>query len=72
LEWKLTAEEIERLDRLSLGLSLFERPLYRRCLFVVFISLLQLAYFTEQRYKKLKSILFSDPPRKGSHAGHDD
>lgn len=63
--WDLTKDEIEGLDKLSLGLSLFERPLYRRGLFVVFISLLQLAYYTEQKYKRFQKILF--PARSGSH-----
>lgn len=59
MEWSLTPKEIATLDDLSLGLSLFERPMYRRCLFVFFISLLQLAYYTEQRYKRLEKILLS-------------
>ena len=54
LNWSLSNDEIKKLDDLSLGLSLFERPLLRRCMFVVFISLLQLAYYTEQRYTNLK------------------
>ena len=57
LHWNLTPEEVLRLDELCLGLSLFERPFYRRCLFVVFISVLQLAYYTEQRYKYLRRKL---------------
>jgi pyridoxine 4-dehydrogenase len=61
MDWSLSIKEIETLDELSLGLSLFERPLYRRCLFVFFISLLQLAYYAEQRYKRLKRIWFSGP-----------
>jgi aryl-alcohol dehydrogenase-like predicted oxidoreductase len=63
--WELTKDEMEALDELSLGLSLFERPLYRRSLFVIFISLLQLAYYTEQKYKRIKKILF--PVTSGSH-----
>jgi aryl-alcohol dehydrogenase-like predicted oxidoreductase len=58
LRWSLDIDEMESLDHLSLGLSLFERPLYRRCLFVFFISLLQIAYYTEQRYQRLKKIWF--------------
>jgi aryl-alcohol dehydrogenase-like predicted oxidoreductase len=65
VSWDLSKEEVEELDNLSLGLSLFERPLYRRGLFVVFISLLQLAYYTEQKYKQIKKILF--PPKSGNH-----
>jgi pyridoxine 4-dehydrogenase len=56
--WDLTVEEINSLDEVSLGLSLFDRPLYRRSLFVVFISLLQLAYYSEQAYKRLKTSWF--------------
>ena len=59
LSWYLTKEEVEGLDKLSLGLSLFERPLWRRCAFVIFISLLQLAYYTELRYKRLKELWLS-------------
>jgi len=65
MQWDLAKEEVEALDKLSLGLSLFERPLYRRGLFVIFISLLQLAYYTEQKYKRIKKILF--PVKSGSH-----
>ena len=65
VRWDLSKKEVEELDSLSLGLSLFERPLYRRGLFVVFISLLQLAYYTEQKYKQIKRILF--PPKSGNH-----
>ena len=54
LEWVLPIGEISKLDDLSLGLSLFERSLYRRFMFVIFISLLQLAYYAEQRYTRLK------------------
>ena len=53
-EWDLSTEDLAKLDALSLGSSLFERPLYRRSLFVVFISLLQLAYYTEQRVTHVK------------------
>lgn len=55
-DFKLDQQELDALDELSLGLSLFERPLYRRCLFVVFISLLQLAYYTEIKYRRLQRI----------------
>jgi pyridoxine 4-dehydrogenase len=55
LEWVLPIGEISKLDDLSLGLSLFELPLYRRCMFVLFISMLQLAYYVEQRYYSLKN-----------------
>ena len=55
MTWSLTEKEVHKLDRLSLGLSLFERPLWRRCFFVLFISLLQLAYYTEQRYTYWKN-----------------
>lgn len=65
VDWDLEKEEIDSLDKLSLGLSLFERPLYRRSLFVLFISLLQLAYYTEQRYKRLKKMFF--PQKSGNH-----
>ncbi len=65
MDWDLTRDEVETLDKLSLGLSLFDRPLYRRGLFVVFISLLQLAYYTEQKYKRIKKILF--PVKYGTH-----
>jgi pyridoxine 4-dehydrogenase len=58
MDWDLTPEEMRSLDELSLGLSLFERPLYRRSLFVVFISMLQLAYYSEQNYKRLKKTWF--------------
>jgi pyridoxine 4-dehydrogenase len=54
LENELTKEEVESLDKVSLGLSVFERPLYRRSLFVVFISMLQLAYNTELWYGRMK------------------
>jgi pyridoxine 4-dehydrogenase len=53
---ELTKEEVQDLNSVSLGLSLFERPLYRRSLFVVFISILQLAYNTEQWYGRWKSF----------------
>lgn len=59
LNWSLSSDEISKLDKLSLGLSLFERPLLRRCMFVIFISLLQLAYYTEIRYTKLKKSWFA-------------
>jgi pyridoxine 4-dehydrogenase len=55
LEWVLPIGEISKLDDLSLGLSLFERPLYRRCLFVIFISMLQLAYYVELLCSSLKN-----------------
>eukprot|EP00934_Nitzschia_sp_Nitz4_P000322 Nitzschia sp. Nitz4//scaffold23_size168460//11093//12308//NITZ4_002201-RA/size168460-snap-gene-0.150-mRNA-1//-1//CDS//3329543581//322//frame0 len=50
MDWRLAKEEVKLLDELSLGLSLFERPFYRRCLFVVFLSMLQIAYKTELAY----------------------
>ena len=67
LGWSLSIREKENLDELSLGLSLFERPMYRRFLFVVFISLLQLAYYIEQRYTRLKNIWFSNNEIKSEH-----
>jgi aryl-alcohol dehydrogenase-like predicted oxidoreductase len=67
LGWSLSIREIENLNELSLGLSMFDRPMYRRCLFVVFISLLQLAYYTEQRYTRLKKIWFSNNRIKSEH-----
>jgi pyridoxine 4-dehydrogenase len=71
LDWTLDDKELASLDSLSLGLSLFERPMLRRCFFVLFISLLQLAYYTEQRYTRLKQIWFSGfyyDNRKEQHA----
>jgi pyridoxine 4-dehydrogenase len=56
MSFALSKDDLQRLDDLSLGLSLFERPLWRRCFFVVFISILQVAYYTEQRYVKLKKL----------------
>lgn len=55
-EFQLTKEEVDALDNVSLGLSLFDRPLHRRSLFVVFISILQLAYSTEHLFVRFKSI----------------
>lgn len=63
-EWDLSPDEISSLDGLSLDLSLSERPLYRRSLFVVFISLLQLSYYTEQGYRRLKRVWF--PTKKAA------
>ncbi|KAG7362816.1 oxidoreductase, aldo/keto reductase [Nitzschia inconspicua] len=54
--FQLTNDEVASLDGLSLGLSLFNRPLYRRSLFVVFISILQLAYSTEQWIVRIASF----------------
>lgn len=42
--WSLTTEEILRLDKASLGSHTFERPRWRRSLFIVFISLLMTSY----------------------------
>ena len=67
LRWALSVQEIEHLDVLSLDLSVFERPMYRRCMFVVFISLLQLAYYIEQRYIRLKKIWSSSNAGKSEH-----
>ena len=36
MDWDLKRDEAESLDKLSLGLSLFERPLYRRGLFSLY------------------------------------
>ena len=55
----LTDEEMKTLDGVSLGLSLFDRPLYRRSLFVVFISILQLAYSTDIWYTNVKKLCSS-------------
>jgi aryl-alcohol dehydrogenase-like predicted oxidoreductase len=55
-KFRLTQDEMATLDQLSLGLSLFDRPLYRRSLFVVFISILQLAYSTEHWIVRIKSF----------------
>jgi aryl-alcohol dehydrogenase-like predicted oxidoreductase len=52
----LTSDEVKNLDEVSLGLSLFDRPLYRRCLFVVFISILQIMYQTDIWYTKIKQL----------------
>jgi aryl-alcohol dehydrogenase-like predicted oxidoreductase len=52
----LTPEEVQSLDEVSLGLSLFDRPLYRRCLFVIFISILQMMYQTDIWYTKVKQL----------------
>jgi aryl-alcohol dehydrogenase-like predicted oxidoreductase len=54
-KFQLSHDEMASLDELSLGLSLFNRPLYRRSLFVVFISILQLAYNTEHWFVWIKS-----------------
>ena len=54
--FELTDEEMKSLDGASLGLSLFDRPLYRRSLFVVFISILQLVYSTDIWYTKVKKL----------------
>lgn len=62
----LQEDEVRSLDALSLGLSLFERPLWRRCFFVVFISILQMAYYTEQRYVKLRTLWMSSSRNKKS------
>ncbi|KAL3909398.1 MAG: hypothetical protein SGILL_008102 [Bacillariaceae sp.] len=56
LKVALTEDEVRSLDKVSLGLSVFERPLYRRSLFVVFISILQLAYNTELWYGRMKTF----------------
>jgi aryl-alcohol dehydrogenase-like predicted oxidoreductase len=42
--WRLTKEEVMRLDKTSLGSHTFERPRWRRSLFIVFISLLMTSY----------------------------
>ncbi|KAI9002082.1 aldo/keto reductase [Hyaloraphidium curvatum] len=42
--WELTADEMARLDAAALGRHTFEKPRWRRSLFVVFISLLMVAY----------------------------
>jgi aryl-alcohol dehydrogenase-like predicted oxidoreductase len=55
-KFQLSQEEMASLDELSLGLSLFNRPLYRRSLFVVFISILQLAYNTEHWLVRIMKI----------------
>ena len=55
--FSLTDDETKLLDSASLSLSLFERPLYRRCLFVIFISMLQIAYQYDIWYTKFSSLL---------------
>lgn len=72
LSWSLNQEEVEGLDKLSLGLSLFERPLWRRFAFVIFISLLQLAYYTELRYNRLKELWLSPMPTSNKKSDHEE
>ena len=70
MTFSLSDEEMKNLDSLSLGLSLFERPLWRRCLFVFFISVMQMAYYTEQRYASLKQLFQSKEPLKVQEHEH--
>lgn len=42
--WELSQEEMKRLDAAALGKHTFEKPRWRRSLFVVFISMLMMAY----------------------------
>jgi aryl-alcohol dehydrogenase-like predicted oxidoreductase len=42
--WSLTPVEVARLDRVALGRHTFEKPRWRRSLFIVFISALVLSY----------------------------
>lgn len=43
-DWELTKEEMETLDRNALDISTLEKPLWKRYLFVVLISLLLFTY----------------------------
>ncbi|KAL3929117.1 MAG: hypothetical protein SGBAC_012352 [Bacillariaceae sp.] len=55
--FRLKKEEVQKLDTMSLGLSLFERPSWRRNLFVIFISILQMAYSAEIQWTELRKML---------------
>lgn len=44
VSWRLSDEEVKRLDAVAMGKHLFEKPRWRRSLFVVFISALMMAY----------------------------
>jgi aryl-alcohol dehydrogenase-like predicted oxidoreductase len=57
--WDLSEDDVKSLDALSLHVSIFDKPRWRRSLFVVFISVLQLAYFTEQRLSRAKKWITS-------------
>lgn len=59
LNWRLSTEDVERLDAVALGMSTLAKPKWRRGLFVVFISLLMLSYKVSRACEAAASALWS-------------
>lgn len=63
LEWRLTPQEVERLDQAALSLSTLKKPRWRRAIFIVMISMLVMSYYIFSFFERFIGFHRQPPPQ---------